>query len=276
MKTLTWSQVYSVVKKCDLVLEVVDSRDPIGTRSRGLERIVRKLGKKLLIVINKADLVPKRVLEGWKEVFEAQGYPTIYISAKMRRGTRLLRETILEHSLKTPVIVAVIGFPKVGKSTIINVLKGKKSASTSPIPGSPGYTRHVQLYRVDDKIKLLDTPGILPVSGEGLEAALKGKPPEEFKDPVKPAVELLRVVLEKDPTSIYRVYKVDSRDPYEVLNGIAVRRGWFYRSTGEPNIEEAARTVLRDWHRSKITFYVKPEEYIQKITKDKNIKKYKK
>lgn len=259
--------MYRVVRRCDLVLEVVDSRDPYATRSRRLEKVVEKLGKNMLIVINKADLVPREVLESWKRIFEGQGYPTIYISAKMRRGTRVLKDSILKYAPKIPVLVAVIGYPKVGKSTIINVLKGKRSASTSPIPGSPGYTRHTQIYRVDDKIKLLDTPGILPVSGEGLQAVLKGKPPDEFKDPVKAAVELLKVVLEEDPELILKVYKVDSRDPYEILEGIARRRGWFYKLDREPNIEEAARTVIRDWHKSKITFYVRPEEYSSKNIK---------
>jgi len=54
-----WRIVREVVEEADLIVEVVDARDPIGTRNRNLERLVQEEGKPLLIVMNKADLVPK-------------------------------------------------------------------------------------------------------------------------------------------------------------------------------------------------------------------------
>jgi len=97
------------------------------------------------------------------------GLPTVYIAAARKMGTIKLRRAIKKIAPSLPTIVSVIGYPKVGKSSIINALKGKHSASTSPYPGSPGYTRTFQLYRVDPNILMIDTPGILPVEGDTRE-----------------------------------------------------------------------------------------------------------
>lgn len=136
MKYAGWKELRNIVKKADIVLEVVDARIPEITRSRRLESLAEREGKEILLVINKADLVPKEVVEKWKKTFEKQGYPTVYISAKKRLGTRILRVKIKELVERKHIVATVVGYPKVGKSSIINVLKGKHSASTSPIPGS--------------------------------------------------------------------------------------------------------------------------------------------
>ncbi|MCC6066061.1 MAG: 50S ribosome-binding GTPase, partial [Thermofilum sp.] len=129
-----WAIVRKVVREADVVLEVVDARDPMATRSRELERMAAEEGKKLVIVINKADLVPREVLEEWKRVLSRE-YPTIYVGARERLGTRFLWRIIKRVTGKRPVVVAVVGLPNVGKSTILNVLKGRHSVSTSPVPG---------------------------------------------------------------------------------------------------------------------------------------------
>ncbi len=262
MELASWRTLALVVKKADVVLEVLDAREPGWTRSRRLERMVEALGKRLVLVINKADLIPRRVAEKWKRIFENEGYPTVYMAARHHMGTRVLRRTILRLAESTPVVVAVAGYPKTGKSSIINALKGKHSASTSPVPGSPGYTRHVQLYRVDDKIYILDTPGVIPVEGGLFERVVRGRSPEEFDDPVPAAAVLIEHVLRHNPLAFLEAYGTRERDPYRILEHIAIHRGWRYKSTGEPLIEEAARTVLRDYHRAKIKYYVPPEEYL--------------
>lgn len=258
----SWRNLAWIVRRADVVLEVVDARDPMSTRSRRLERMVNALGKKLIIVINKTDLIPLDVAAKWKRIFEDQGFPTVYMAARDHKGTRVLRRTIRRVVEEYPAIVAVTGFPKTGKSTIINALKGRHSASTSPIPGSPGYTTHAQLYRIGENLYMIDTPGIIPVEGGYLEAVIRGRPPEQLRDPVKPAVMLLERALRYNPNAVRDAYKIDERDPYKILELIALKRGWRYKSDGEPLIEEAARTVIRDYHEGKLLFYVPPEEYL--------------
>jgi len=256
-RTLAW-----IVRRADVVLEVVDARDPMSSRSRRLERMAQALGKKLIIVINKADLVPRDVADKWKRILEDMGYPTVYMAARDHKGTRVLRRKIKSVAESEPIIVAVTGFPKTGKSTIINALKGRHAASTSPIPGSPGYTTHAQLYRIGNNMYMIDTPGVIPVEGGFLEAVIRGRPPEQLRDPVRPAMLLLERALQYSPDSVRKAYGIEERDPYRILELIALKRGWRYRSDGEPLVEEAARTVIRDYHEGKLLFYVPPEEYL--------------
>ncbi len=253
-----WSDLRRVVMRADVVLEVLDARDPLNTMSKKLERIVNELGRELILVLNKSDLVPRSIVEEWVRLFRDRGYNAVYIAATKHMGTKILRRKIKEVAPALPVIVAVAGYPKTGKSSIINALKGRHSASTSPIPGSPGYTHHVQLYRVEKNILMLDTPGIIPIEGSGLERIIRGLSPEQLDDPVPPAVELIKRILYHVPNAFIRAYGITDKDPYMILETLARKRGWFYKKTKEPLIEEAARTIIRDFHRGKIPFYVKP------------------
>jgi len=224
--------------------------------------MVQSLGKKLILVINKADLIPREVADKWKRILEDMGYPTVYMAARDHKGTRVLRRKIRQVADGEPIIVAVVGFPKTGKSTIINALKGRHAASTSPIPGSPGYTTHAQLYRIGSNLYMIDTPGVIPVEGGALEAIVRGRPPEQLRDPVRPAMMLIEKALRYNPRAVLDAYGFDEKDPYRVLELIALKRGWRYKSDGEPLVEEAARAVIRDYHEGKLLFYVPPEEYL--------------
>ena len=262
MQLASWRLLARTVKNADIVVEVLDIRDPMSTRSQRLERMVELLDKKLLLVLNKSDLVPRGVAEKWKRILEGMGYDVMYVSARHRLGTRMLRGWIKASAEIKPFTVAVVGFPKTGKSSIINALRGRKGASTSPIPGSPGYTKSIQLLKVEEGFYMIDTPGVIPVEGGWPEAIIRGKSPEELKDPVTPALSLIEKILRYNPRAFMQAYGIKEKEPLKILEALAVKRGWFYKLTKEPLIEEAARTVIRDYHKAKIPFYVPPEEYL--------------
>ena len=251
-----WAIVRKVVREADVVLEVVDARDPMATRSRELERMAAEEGKKLVIVINKADLVPREVLEEWKRVLSRE-YPTIYVGARERLGTRFLWRIIKRVTGKRPVVVAVVGLPNVGKSTILNVLKGRHSVSTSPVPG---WTKHATLARAATWLKVIDTPGVVP-RGEEEELAVRGAlRPESLEDPVPAALKLIEVLRRKEPDFLKKYYGVDESDPLRALEELARRRN-LLKKGGEPNVEEAARVLLRDWQSGELAVYFTPEDY---------------
>ncbi len=259
MRIATWRDLSRAMDQVNMVLEILDARDPWTTRSKKLEKIADEKGKKIILVMNKSDLVPKDVLEEWKRVFESIGLRSIYVSARERLGTLRLRRFIKREAPELPVRALVAGYPKVGKSSIINVLKGRSSASTSPIPGNPGYTRHFQLYKIDSKLYILDSPGIVPAEGNPLEIAIRGVPPEEMRNPIEVAVGLIERALQVDPSSVRRAYGIEERNPIVVLVRLAEKRGWI--RGGEPDIDEAARQVIRDYHKAKLTFYVTPKDH---------------
>ena len=251
-----WAIVRKVVREADVVLEVVDARDPMATRSRELERMAAEEGKKLVIVINKADLVPREVLEEWKRVLSRE-HPTIYVGARKRLGTRFLWRIIKRVTDRRPVVVAVVGLPNVGKSTILNVLKGRHSVSTSPVPG---WTKHATLARAATWLKVIDTPGVVP-RGEEEELAVRGAlRPESLEDPVPAALKLIEVLRRKEPDFLKKYYGVDESDPLRALEELARRRN-LLKKGGEPNVEEAARVLLRDWQSGELAVYFTPEDY---------------
>lgn len=258
MRLAKWKEIMKIVESADVVVEVVDIRNPLSTMSKKLERIVEKKDKKLLVLLNKADLVPKDVADAWKAHLSSLGYDVMYVSATNRLGTRMVRGWIRASAPSYPFTVAVVGYPKTGKSSVINALRGRRGASTSPIPGSAGYTKGIQILKIEEGFYMIDTPGIIPADGGWPEAVIRGMAPEEIPDPVPAAMALLELALSLNPDSVKIAYRIEETDPLKILEKIAISRGWRYKSSGEPLIEEAARTVIRDYHTAKLLFYATP------------------
>ncbi|MGC9107854.1 MAG: GTPase [Infirmifilum sp.] len=252
----SWRLLRKIIAKSDVVVEVLDARDPWATRSPQLEKLADTLGKPLVIVVNKADLVPKNIAEKWKKILSKER-PTVFISASKRLGTRRLWKVLREASGKRPLVVAVAGIPYVGKSTIINYLKGAHAVGTSPIPG---YTRNATRLRVARWLSVIDTPGIIPPKlGElALISALR---PESLDDPIPVAFRLLELIGKKNPKLLESLYGVEwQQDAQNFLEKLALRRGLLGKG-GVPLIEEAARIIIRDWQTGRNTFFLEPEDY---------------
>lgn len=264
MKLASWRLLKDVIERSDVVLEVVDIRVPPLTRSPKVERITLRYGKELIIVLNKCDLVPKNIAEEWKKVFEdVLRIKTVFISSRNRLGTKILRDSIKSIAKVKPVIVGVVGFPKVGKSSIINTLKGKHSAPTSPYPGTPGYTRRAQLYKIEKDIYMIDTPGVIPAEGAGVESVIRGKEIEHLENPFTTAINLIKFIKTFNPHAFLEAYGFDDENPAAIIEWYAKKRGWFYKKTHEPLLDEAAKQIIRDYHNGKIPFYIPPsKDYI--------------
>ncbi len=262
MKIAGWGEIKRALDKVEVLLEVIDARFPPVTRSEKLEKLARGRGKSLVIAMNKADLVPRNVLWRWKEEIENEGILAFPVSARRRLGTLMLRRGLKRSAPELPAKVLVAGYPKVGKSSIINVLKGRHSASTSSVPGSPGYTKGYTLYRIDRNLYILDSPGILPVGGSPLERILRGAEPGDLKNPIEAALALISTALEFDPNVMERTYGIKSRDPTHVLEEFASKRGLVFKSTKELNISEAAKMLISDFYRGRFSFFMIPQKRI--------------
>jgi len=146
-----------VLKTSDIILEIVNSQTPKLSRVPFVERYVKKTNKRLIIVINKADIVPEDILKDIKSQFELE-FPTVYVSAKTRKGSRTLRRVIKQYSPeKNKIYIGVVGYPNTGKSSIINMLVGRYRSRTSSYAG---FTRGMQIIKLSNKYYIIDSPGI--------------------------------------------------------------------------------------------------------------------
>ena len=276
-------ELRKVVDNADVILEVLDARDPLGCRNREIEdQIVSCSGKRLVLILNKIDLVPSHVLMPWLNELR-KDFPTVAFKAstqdqgrhlaqtngkadkavtKVIQSSRavgtdtlmqLLKNYCRKNQMKTAITVGIIGFPNVGKSSLINSLKRNKAVGVS---STAGYTKVMQEIHLDKKIKLLDCPGIVFDQSDAGTLLLRNcLNTEMLNDPV-PAVEVIlsRCTYEQ----INALYQVKPfTDVVQFLVEFAQKRGKLSRG-GLPDLKAAGRKILQDWNTGRIPFYTEP------------------
>ncbi len=243
MAKVFWKMVNEVIARSDIVLEILDARMVEETRNTEVEKRIEKYGKQLIYVINKCDLVP----DSWLTKAKKDLFPVACVASKSRKGKTQLREKILRYAKKKEVKVGVVGYPNTGKSSVINMLKGRASARVSP---KSGYTRGIQLVKADNRIMLLDSPGVFPFDkGDEVRLAMIGtKNPQELKDPELCAMELI-IALKGKVEKNYGAKK--GADEEETLENIALKLKKL-RKGGVPDTETVSRIIIKDWQAGKI------------------------
>jgi ribosome biogenesis GTPase A len=181
------------LKKVDVVIEVRDARIPLSTTHPKVPEWVGS--KPLIIAIARLDQVSPKALSDWREYYamnpahkERPDAKVFFIDGKVGAGVLPLRKEALKASIginekrvkrgiePRAVRAAVIGFPNVGKSALINRLLGKTMARSRNLPG---VTRSMQWVRLggiegsqENVIELLDSPGIIPATQLTQQSAL--------------------------------------------------------------------------------------------------------
>lgn len=290
----------SVLASADIILYVLDARDPDGTRSREIERqVIAADGgtKRLILILNKIDLVPPAVLKRWltylRRYFStlplraSTPAPNARIFDHKALTSKATSETLLHalksyaqnKQLKCSTTVGVIGYPNVGKSSVINVLTSRLGASSSrvacPVGAEAGVTTALREVKLDNKLKILDSPGIVFPNSDSKDEPTKKKstaqltllsalPPKSIPDPV-PAISLLLSRLSASPAQFSAMLATYSIPPLvssadgdmttEFLVQVARKRGRLGKG-GVPNLESAAMAVLSDWRDGRIQGWV--------------------
>ena len=256
-----YRELYKVLDCSDVVVEVLDARDPMGTRSRHVEDHLRKDArhKHLIFILNKCDLVPVWVTRRWVDVLGRE-YPTLAFHASMNnpfgKGSliSLLRQFAQLHKEKKQISVGFIGYPNVGKSSVINALKKKAVCKAAPVPGETKVWQYITLMR---RVFLIDCPGVVPPTDENeVEIVLKGVTRSEKLPTPEDYIE--EVLKRSRREYILRTYGIHSWDDHEdFLIQLAIKNGRLLKK-GEPDVRTAARMVLNDWQRGKLPYYTEP------------------
>lgn len=295
-------ELKTVLETADVILEVLDARDPLGCRATNLETMI--LGKysekaakpkRIILVLNKIDLVPPEVVAKWVKHLRRE-FPTIAFRAstqKQKSGlshssvnaakvteddlarhtclggsalTGLLKKYSLSMNMKTAIKVGVVGYPNVGKSSIINSLKRSRAVG---VGSTPGFTKSVQVVKLDKTIHLLDSPGVLFSAGSETEADLVMRNCIKV-EAVQDSVAAVHAIVAKCSTeSLLQLYKISQfNNADEFLFNVAHKRGKIKKG-GVPDFEAAARCVLRDWVDGKIPYYTLPPAVEDNISEAK-------
>ena len=251
-----WSMVWKLVNQSDAILEIVDARFPSLCRTLSVESAVKEANKPLIIVLNKSDLVPREVSNAWVSYLRSkEKLLTVAVSARYRLGTGILRRTITR-SVKGNVVISVVGLPNTGKSSLINILKGRSSAPTAPIPG---FTRSLQLLRITKRIKVYDTPGVIPSKiSNSLKLLLGTQNPHKLDEPEYDVEYLIQAAEKVAPGALAEHYKLPIDDPTYFLEELARKRGRLMKG-GKFNLRQAAVDLLTDHMNGEITnLYERP------------------
>lgn len=259
-----YKEFRKVVEASDILLEVLDARDPSGCRCPDIEKAIQSEfpEKNVVLVLNKIDLIPQDVAERWIHHLNGQ-LPVVLFTATKRKWIphcvgslfRQLKQLSKADGGKKFMTLGVIGYPNVGKSSIINALKREQVVA---VADSPGFTKVASEVSLNRQFKIMDCPGIV-FSDDAPDAVVlrNAIKVDTLPDPVRP-VELILERCEK-PVLLQLYGLEDFTTSLDFLTQVARKRNKMGKR-GEPMIDDAARLVLKDWNASRIPFYTLPPE----------------
>lgn len=302
-----YGELYKVIDSSDVILHILDARDPIGTMCESVLEYIKKekAHKQVVLVINKCDLVPNWVTVSYpppplvrflRHSIRSQAryiqhltprYPTIAFHASPNhsfgKGTliQLLRQFSQLHSDKKQISVGFMGYPNVGKSSVINTIKSGKVCRVAPIPGETKVCSYFsstmrrspdqpvfkvwQYITLTRKIYLIDCPGIVPASAQDTQTAKVLKGVVRVEALATPSEHVPTLISRVKPIYLGRTYNLqvpesgERLDADEVLDKLARMKGRLLKG-GEPDLDGVAKILLSDWVRGKIPYFVPPPE----------------
>ncbi|AQZ13367.1 NOG2 (YNR053C) [Zygosaccharomyces parabailii] len=273
-----WNELYKVIDSSDVVIHVLDARDPLGTSCKSVEDYMTKETphKHLIYVLNKCDLVPTWVAAAWVKHLSKRR-PTLAFHASITNSfgkgslIQLLRQFSQLHSDRKQISVGFIGYPNTGKSSIINTLRKKKVCQVAPIPGETKVWQYITLMK---KIFLIDCPGIVPPSTKDTEEDILLRGVVRVENVTNAEQYIPSLLSRCQVKHLERTYEISGwDDATDFLQMLARKQGRLLKG-GEPDESGVAKQVLTDFNRGKIPWFMLPpekeeEEKIKEESKNK-------
>lgn len=274
-----YGELYKVIDSSDVILHILDARDPLGTMCESVLEYMKKekAHKQVVLVINKCDLVPNWVTARYIQHLTPR-YPTIAFHASPNHSfgkgslIQLLRQFSQLHSDKKQISVGFVGYPNVGKSSVINTLKSGKVCRVAPVPGETKVWQYITLTR---RIYLIDCPGVVPTSANDSQTSTVLKGVLRVEALPVPSEHIPALMSRVKPLYLSRTYGVAlpdpddpsrSWDPEQFLDTLARMKGRLLKG-GEPDVDGVAKIILSDWVRGRIPFFVPPPERSEELNK---------
>ena len=270
-----YSELLKVIDASDVLCEILDARDPLGTRCSYLEYFVKKNcpHKHIIYILNKCDLVPIYVTAAYIKHL-SKFYPTIAFHASITNPFgkpalfQILRQFDALHKDKKNISVGFVGYPNVGKSSVINSLKKTKCCKAAPIPGETKVWQYISLTK---RIYLIDCPGVVYEEGQSeIDKVLKNVVRAEKIE--EPMIFVQGILDRVKPEILQKIYKVDTWvDCEDFVKQCAKKYGKLVKG-GDPDYKATAKIILLDWQKGKIPYYVEPpkDEENKEENKEKN------
>lgn len=267
----TRRQIEEDLKIIDIVIELLDARIPISSQNPDIANIIKK--KKKIVVLNKCDLADEKQNQLWVQYFEKKGIVAVLTDSNSGKGIdQCIRkiENIMNMDLQQQadkgrigrkIRAMILGIPNVGKSSFINRISKR---TTAGVGNKPGVTKQKQWIRINDKIELLDTPGVLWPKFESekvaLHLAFTGTIKETILERVDIAYYLTKFLIEKNQAKLCERYKIteqfieekmlqqrpENENIYEIMLEIGKKRGCII-SGGKIDEEKTARILLDEF-----------------------------
>lgn len=248
--------VADVIRTSDIVLEVLDARFIDKTRNQDVEDLVKKQGKKLIYILNKADLIDINELKQNYDLLGLGSY--VLFSCKSKIGRKRLKDRLKIEVKKMKLgdiqaRIGIIGYPNTGKSSLINVLAGRKGAGTS---AESGYTKVMQKIRFTKDILILDTPGVFQEKENPESSVIDLKKHAQigiktFANVKEPQLIILSL-LQQYPNKLEKFYQIEANGDSDLFLQELGKRKNFIRKGNLIDTDRTARYVLKDWQAGKI------------------------
>ena len=251
-------QIEEKLKIVDCLIELLDARIPVSSRNNSMYEITKSRPR--LVVFTKSDLADPKETDKWIEKLSKDGNKAIFadlnnpsdikniIKEASKLGEAKHQKQISRGMKPQPIRAMVLGIPNVGKSTLINKIAKRKSAS---VENKPGHTKSQQWIKVSNLFELLDTPGVLQSRYDdeltAKNLALVGSINENILPLESLADSAMSLLKESYPNLLTKRfdYLNAEMDNFEAFKLIAEKRGYLLK--GGLDIAKAQKVFLNEF-----------------------------